>query len=180
MPGDMKETIAKAAMTLLSQNHVKKLTVKDIVEQCHITRQSFYYHFEDIPDLFRWMLEKRSAQVLEESMSREDTQEGLRCFLVMAVHISPYIKQGIGTGYQAELEGLLRRYIQQFFLMAAERKNLYAQCSISEVKIISRYHSLAILGLLQEWSEQDTDNLDQIVDVVYRLMTKGIPPQGQK
>ena len=32
MPGDMKETIAKAAMTLLSQNHVKKLTVKDIVE----------------------------------------------------------------------------------------------------------------------------------------------------
>ena len=180
MPGDMKETIAKAAMTLLNQNHVKKLTVKDIVEQCHITRQSFYYHFEDIPDLFRWMLEKRSAQILEESMSREDTQEGLRCFLVMAVHISPYIKRGIGTGYQAELEGLLRRYIQQFFLMAAERKNLYTQCSIAEVKIISRYHSLAILGLLQEWSEQDTDNLDQIVDVVYRLMTKGIPPKGQK
>lgn len=179
MPADMKETIAKAAMTLLTQHHVKKLTVKDIVEQCHITRQSFYYHFEDIPDLFRWMLEKRSAQILEETLAKESTEDGLRCFLVMAIHISPYVKRGIGTSYQAELEALLRRYIQQFFLMAAERKNYYSQCSMSEVRIISRYHSLAILGMLQEWTEQDTENMDQIVNIVYRLMTKGIPPKDQ-
>lgn len=62
MPADMKETIAKAAQSLLFEHHVKKLTVKDIVERCHITRQAFYYHFEDIPDLFRWMLEKRTEQ----------------------------------------------------------------------------------------------------------------------
>ena len=52
MPTDMKETIAEAAKRLLMEKHVKKLTVKDIVEECQITRQAFYYHFEDIPDLF--------------------------------------------------------------------------------------------------------------------------------
>lgn len=41
----MKELIAEAARTLLMDRHVKKLTVKDIVEQCHITRQAFYYHY---------------------------------------------------------------------------------------------------------------------------------------
>lgn len=39
MPADMKEAIAQAARTLLTAQHVKKLTVKDLVEQCHITRQ---------------------------------------------------------------------------------------------------------------------------------------------
>ena len=48
---DMKKTIAEAASNLLFEKKVKKLTVKDIVEECHITRQAFYYHFEDIPDL---------------------------------------------------------------------------------------------------------------------------------
>ena len=48
---DMKKTIAEAASNLLLEKKVKKLTVKDIVEECHITRQAFYYHFEDIPDL---------------------------------------------------------------------------------------------------------------------------------
>ena len=55
MPIDMKGTIAQAAMTLLTEKYVKKLTVKDIVEECHITRQTFYYHFADIPEMFRWI-----------------------------------------------------------------------------------------------------------------------------
>ena len=50
MARDMKEVIAMAAKKLLIEKGVKKLTVKDIVEECQITRQAFYYHFEDIPD----------------------------------------------------------------------------------------------------------------------------------
>ena len=34
------------------EKNKKKLTVKDIVDECQITRQAFYYHFEDIPELF--------------------------------------------------------------------------------------------------------------------------------
>lgn len=44
----MKEAIAEAARILLLEKKVRKLTVKDIVEECHITRQTFYYHFEGI------------------------------------------------------------------------------------------------------------------------------------
>ena len=47
---DMKEIIAEAARKLILEKKVKKLTVKDIVEECQITRQAFYYHFEGIPD----------------------------------------------------------------------------------------------------------------------------------
>ena len=56
----MKETIAQGALSLLLDDKVKKLTVKDIVDKCRITRQTFYYHFADITELFRWILEKRT------------------------------------------------------------------------------------------------------------------------
>lgn len=48
-----EELIVQAVERLLMQKKVKKLTVKDIVEECGITRQTFYYHFRDIPDLLK-------------------------------------------------------------------------------------------------------------------------------
>lgn len=177
MPTDMKEMIAQAAQTLLMERRVKKLTVKDIVEQCHITRQAFYYHFEDIPDLFRYIIKKFTEQMLEETLSKANAEEGLRCFFVMAVNALPYAQCGRDSNYREELEEISRRYIQQFFADAAESQNYYQQCSAAEAKIILRYHSQAILGLLQEWTEQDTEQLDQIVHTVYRLLMDGIPPK---
>ena len=44
MPADMKQIIAEATRALLTECRLKKLTVKDIVERCNITRQTFYYH----------------------------------------------------------------------------------------------------------------------------------------
>ena len=55
---NMKETIAQGALSLLLDDKVKKLTVKDIVDICQFMRQTFYYHFADITELFRWILEK--------------------------------------------------------------------------------------------------------------------------
>ena len=56
MSADMKDTIARTAIRLLLEKHEKKLTVTNLVEACQITRQTFYYHFADIPALFRWFL----------------------------------------------------------------------------------------------------------------------------
>ena len=74
----MKQTIAQAAKILLMEKNVKKLTVKDIVEECQITRQAFYYHFEDIPDLFRWMLERDTERTMLEAQSLKSGEQRLR------------------------------------------------------------------------------------------------------
>lgn len=63
---DMKKSIASAARTLLLEKRVKKLTVTEIVKECEITRQAFYYHFSDIPDLLQWIVEQEMEQVLRE------------------------------------------------------------------------------------------------------------------
>ena len=70
MSAEMKEIIAESARTLIFEKRVKKLTVKDIVEECNITRQTFYYHFEDIPGLFRWILEQGSKKMLEKAQPK--------------------------------------------------------------------------------------------------------------
>ena len=51
MPSFTRQAIMKAFMQLLEERPLNKITVKDIVEVCGINRNTFYYHFEDIPSL---------------------------------------------------------------------------------------------------------------------------------
>lgn len=176
MPTDMKETIAEAAKRLLMEKHVKKLTVKDIVEECQITRQAFYYHFKDIPDLFRWVLEKISRQFIRKVQESRDDEEMLKYFFLMSINAAPYVRKGLQGSYREELEQLLRQNIRRLFERTIEEKQLYQQYSHSEVKLFLRYHSQAVMGILREWTEEDTRNLDQIVHNIYLLIQGKISP----
>lgn len=178
MATDMKKTIAQAAKTLLMDKGIKKLTVKDIVEECSITRQAFYYHFDDIPALFLWMLEQDTQKMLLEAKELGSEEARLRYMFVVAVNAMPYVKKGMATNYRDELEQLLDQYLQHLFEQICDMEGRYQNCTSFEVKVILRYHRQAILGLLRNWTETDTRNLDQIVHVVFRLINEGISPRA--
>lgn len=176
MPVDMKEMIARAAITLLTEKKARKLTVKSIVEECHITRQTFYYHFEDIPHLFCWMLEQGIQKARKEAPVLEDPEQQLRYFFLVALNTMPYVKKGLESNYGSELEMLLKQHFYQMFEFLIDRDNLYRNRTRSEVKLILRYHCQAIMGLLREWTPEDTKNLDQIIHLIFLLITEGISP----
>ena len=50
MPLDVKAAVADALLELIRRKDADKITVKDLVEVCGISRQTFYYHFKDIVD----------------------------------------------------------------------------------------------------------------------------------
>lgn len=50
-----KQAIAAAMKTLMAQKPLAKISVGNIVEECGINRNSFYYHFRDKYDLINWI-----------------------------------------------------------------------------------------------------------------------------
>lgn len=60
-----KDTILAAFSALLAERPLNKITVKDIVEHCGINRNTFYYHFADIPSLVEWSAERVADQVIQ-------------------------------------------------------------------------------------------------------------------
>lgn len=173
---DMKEIIAEAARKLILERKVKKLTVKDIVEECQITRQAFYYHFEGIPDLIQWSMKQGVNRLLEESRQQGGPEDALKFFFVFAINAMPEVRKGIQTNYGKEIEQILVQSVYELFERTVEEENLYANYSRQELKLILRYHSRAILGLLQDWTPEDTRNLDAIVHEVYLIMMGKIIP----
>ena len=176
MAVDMKESIAQAVKTLVMEKGVRRLTVKEIVEECHITRQAFYYHFEDIPGVIQWILQREAKRTMLEAQAFENGESRLRYLFLMAIPALPYVRKGLESNFREELERLLEQNVQALFDRACDEEGLYQDCTRFEAGVILRYHSQAVLGLLRNWTENDTKNLDQIVHIAYRLMTEGIPP----
>ncbi len=67
-----KQALADSLKELLTKKSFSKITVTELVENCGVNRKTFYYHFEDIYALLRWMLEKDMVSVL---ISEELTTE---------------------------------------------------------------------------------------------------------
>lgn len=114
MAVDTKELIAEAVKRLLMQKKVKKLTVKDIVDECSITRQTFYYHFEDIPDLLKWVLERGTDKMVEETLTQGNAEKGLRCLFLLALNARPYVEHGFKPTTGMRLSGWWRNNFSHF------------------------------------------------------------------
>ena len=175
MPADMKALIADAAVRLLTEKNVKKLTVKDIVEECHITRQTFYYHFEDIPHLLLWIMQRSIRQMQEEVRDKKTVEERLRYFFVMTLQIKPYIARTMATNYADELNRMLHDELSSMAEQIAENDRYFQDLNRSEQRIVLTYHSYGILGLLNEMNDPTQEELDRAVHMAYRIITGSLP-----
>lgn len=61
-----KTAIANSLKKLMSTKPLNKITVNDIITDCDVNRKTFYYHFEDIHDLVRWILELEAFEVVKQ------------------------------------------------------------------------------------------------------------------
>ena len=57
-----KKLLADSLKHLMSQKPFSKITVSEIIRDCNINRKTFYYHFQDIYALFKWILDEEAFQ----------------------------------------------------------------------------------------------------------------------
>lgn len=72
-----RKAIMESCIRLLEDRPVDKITVKDIVEDCQINRNTFYYHFDDLPSLITEILEEDTEKIIHESIDANSLWECL-------------------------------------------------------------------------------------------------------
>ncbi len=75
MAHSTKWLMAESLKKLLNTKPLDKITVKELVEDCGVNRQTFYYNFKDIYDLLEWAFEEDARHLLEEKKNYDNWQE---------------------------------------------------------------------------------------------------------
>lgn len=65
-----RKAIKGSFIKLLNEYPLSKITIKDIVEDCGVSRNTFYYHYQDIFELLEDIFEEEIAKVIEKNQKK--------------------------------------------------------------------------------------------------------------
>lgn len=61
-----KRALASALKETMKHKPFNKITVSELIQQCHVNRKTFYYHFDDIYHLLKWLFEQEAIEILRQ------------------------------------------------------------------------------------------------------------------
>ena len=114
MPVNVKPLIADAFLKLSKEKNIDKITVKDIVDECGISRQSFYYHFQDILEVIEWSAEQAFQKLLERSMETDDAEAVFQDFITASDEASAMLRKLLNSQKREQVERLMVRSVRAY------------------------------------------------------------------
>lgn len=152
MAKQTQKFIMSTFMQLLENESLDKITVRDIVEECEINRNTFYYHYSDIYDLLDDVFRIEAEKFLEQDVDDNTTfgEEYARAaqfvlkYRKAILHIYDSKKRDVLENY---LETLAFSFINRFVKKESEGYGL----SDDDVNYITGFYTHAIVGNTIEW-----------------------------
>lgn len=152
MAKQTQKFIMSTFMQLLEGESLDKITVRDIVEECEINRNTFYYHYSDIYDLlddvFRMETEKFMSEDIDENTTFGEEYERAARFVLKykraILHIYDSKKRDVLQNY---LETLAFSFISRFVKKEADGYGL----SDEDIDYITGFYTHAIVGNTLGW-----------------------------
>ena len=149
-----KKKIAASLKKLMAKKDFDKITVKEILEDADVTRPTFYYHFEDIYDLMRWMFESELLIFMRNRRDLTDYKEAIRCML-------EYVRENYRVcmcAYNSVGRDILYRLFSE---TASSNMHVYmqsmpeyGQAVAEDIEFINSFYTAALASTLIRWMHQ--------------------------
>lgn len=163
-----KQALSDTFKSLLETQTIDKITVKDIVTQCGVNRQTFYYHFCDIYDLMEWTLETDIRVYLSDisELSKDSLNTEWKESIYHLYRFLHSRKRQILHAYDPINKTYYENFLLKFFTPIIDyRISLCASVNdVPEEKraFVSKAYTWICLDLVLEWLEHGMPNEHKI------------------
>ena len=153
----MKAAIAESFNSLVRQRGIDKVTVKAVIEDCGISRQTFYYHFQDIYDLLSWTFRQEALSLIHQSDSCLTWEDGIRLFLRYVRDNAAVCRSAINSLGQESLRRMFHE--EAAYLMRAYLLEIKGERQVPEgyLDFLTDFYMEALSGLVMQWLQRGMD-----------------------
>ena len=146
-----KKALAASLKQLLKEKPLDKITVTDLVEDCEVNRQTFYYHFQDIYDLIEWIYVSEAARILGDKKTAATWQQGFQNIFDYLIENSSFVLNTFHSLNREHLERFL--YEQTYHLLYDVVDEEAAAYTVSEADkaFIADFYKYGFVGIMLEW-----------------------------
>lgn len=173
-----KKDLAAALKKLMANKPINKITVRELVNECDMNRNSFYYHFDDIYELFKWMVEAEAVSIVQQYDMMMDYHE-IICFVLDYVENNQYL---LTNAYNAVGQEGLRRLLYLDFIscvgnlidQGAHRQGVSPDEDYKQ--FLCAFYAEAIAGTLLDYiTHPQARSRERVIYYLERLLRSTLP-----
>ena len=151
-----KFAILKVFGDLAASRPVDKITVKDITDQCGISRNTFYYHYQDIYQVLKAYVQYSAEHVIELMVEDEgeDGKAGLKEIRYLEAN-RELLCNLYRSAANEEVRNCLQSASQIIFDRLIESVSQGMEVQAEDKKILSAVCPYTVRGIMTSWMEED-------------------------
>jgi probable dihydroxyacetone kinase regulator len=165
-----KKALASSLKKIMEKKPLGKISVREIIEDCGVNRKTFYYHFQDIYDLLKWIFEEEAIEIVKQYDLIIDYQD--------AIHFAlDYVEENkliCNCAFDALGRDELKRFFQKDFFSVIG--NIVDQLSVGMIipedykAFLVNFYTEALASLLIDWI-RNKENRDKQKMIKYISLT---------
>ena len=148
-----KKAIAQSIKELMRKKELQRISVADIVSNCGINRQTFYYHFRDKYDLVNWIYYTEVVTAILYNPEFKEWTDGI-LFVLQAMKKEQYF-------YSNALRVVGQNALQEYFYevtkgLFLDRLNAFrddGRMSWDDKVFIAEFYANGFVGIVVKWAQ---------------------------
>ncbi len=152
-----KRAIEASFIKLLNEKPFDKITVKDIVEDCGINRNTFYYHYQDIYALLTELFDAEAAKILNSDMTITSLEEGIISATQFVIQNKRAIYHIYNSINREKLYSYLCKVAESIVSRFVRKQAEGLVVSDLDFEIIISLFTYSIVGVIFKWLESNME-----------------------
>lgn len=171
MPVNMKLMIASVFVRLAKDNPVDKITVKNLAEACGISRQTFYYHFQDILNVMEWTVRQMIQTALRNSLCAESPEKSIEEFIRISVENQDLLERMLSSQWRTQIEHIFVDAMHSSLLELIRAKQPDLDVTYQDLNLALNFYTYGTIGVVLEYCKNPGVNIEQISKKLYKILS---------
>jgi probable dihydroxyacetone kinase regulator len=173
-----KRALSNSLKKLLLSKPLDKITITDLVDDCGVNRQTFYYHFQDLADLVEWTCLEDADKALQDRKTYTTWQEGFLSIFQLMQADKAFIMNIYHSVSLDQLELYLYKLTYPLLLNVVNEQAKGMSVREEDKAFIADFYKYAFVGLALDWVKKGMiEDPQKIIDRL-SILIKGTIPQA--
>ena len=170
---NMKQVFADTLIEMLESKTLNTITITDIVNKCGVSRQAFYYYFNDIYDLIEWYLKGATEKALDEYSNIESWQTGYIRIMQWARKNRNLIMNLYHSIQREYIEVFMYRVLYGYIIKVVYREAEGMNVTEEQCAAVAQFYTLSINANSLEWIKEGMKVEPKIMAEKVNFMIEG-------
>lgn len=171
MAKNTKQVLADSLFRILDKKPLDKIRISDLTEDCHVNRQTFYYHFHDIFELIEWIYVSEAKQAIGRHRTYGDWTTGMKDLCELMLEQKSFIMKTYHSSSHGNLEKVLSDSAYTLIYNVVKEKSKGYVISDDACRFIADFYKFSFSGMILEWIDRGMIlKPDELVACIARIM----------